>query len=250
MDLFASVRGFFAPEIETFSETKDGIRYSISEKGDMRYFKFNGIVYSQLSKSSVLVYSYHDKFLLLPALYEKPRILLIGLGAGTIPYQLSKLYPGMFSLDVVDTNPESINHTKKFLQTNELPFNVIIESGEKYVEKCTNQYDIIIQDAFVNDRIPAQFTDDKFIASAKKALSPDGILAINYAPEVVYLPFYKYKLRKQFQHVYHISHISMGNYILLSSKQFDKKEMLDKIEARTWSESNAKILLKSYKSMK
>ena len=41
-----------------------------------------------------------DYFTPLPLLYDKPNILMIGLGGGTIVYQINKLYSRKISMDV------------------------------------------------------------------------------------------------------------------------------------------------------
>ncbi len=249
MKLIADFKAFFAPEIEIYSVKKHDTRYSITQKGSMAFFKVDGIVYSQLDNKSIYTHSYHDKFLLLPLIYERSRILIIGLGAGTVPYQLSELYHRKVSTDVVELSPDYVALTERFLPKGGVDFNIIIESGEKFVEKQANKYDIIIQDVYQDAHVPAAFLQDKFMEDAYKALRPDGILAINYAPEVVYLPIYMHNLSKHFRYVYRIKHISLGNYIIICSKTLNKAKILERLNSRIEIDSGNKYLLKAYKSM-
>ena len=245
------MKGLLIPEIETYHLTRGKTRYTISKKGPRRFLKVNGVIYSESNEESLYLGSYHDYFLPLPLMYRKPRILMLGLGAGTIPFQLSALYADKVSIDVVEVNKDYVKLTKKFLPPNGIDFNIIIGDGAAFVERKKDKYDIIIQDVY--DRgvhIPEQFLDGRFIAAAYDALKDDGILAINFAPDVFYLPVYLHKLRKSFRHVYRMSHIRFANYIILCSKKLDKRQMAKLVESRMQINDENKFLLKAYRSMR
>ena len=128
---------------------------------------------------------------------------MLGLGAGTIPFQLSKLYPGKLSIDVVEVNCDYVDLTRKFLPPAQNRLQHNNPGWRGFCQEEQRQVDIIIQDAY--DRgvhIPEQFLDKTFISAAHGALKDDGILAINFAPDVFYLPLYMRKLRKSFKYVY------------------------------------------------
>ncbi len=251
MGIISALKGLFVPEVEIYRLDRGKTRYTISKKGERSFLKVNGVIYSELDSKSLYLGSYHDYFLPLPALYSKPRILMLGLGAGTIPFQLSKLYPGKLSIDVVEVNCDYVDLTRKFLPPGKIDFNIIIQDGADFVKKSKGKYDIIIQDAY--DRgvhIPEQFLDKTFISAAHGALKDDGILAINFAPDVFYLPLYMRKLRKSFKYVYRISHIHFANYILLCSKKFGKKQINEQVASKMRANEDNGSLLKAYRSMR
>lgn len=212
-----------------------GMTYRIIEKGKKRIFTVNGLRYSALDSGSYFSGSFHDYFMPLPLLYGRARVLVIGLGTGTIPYLLARAYGSRVSIDAVELDRECIRMTKKFLPKRRRGFKVIFGDGAEYVRKCRSKYDIIMQDAYMTDRppnpqhIPRAFLEDRFMAAARNALADDGILAINYAPSALYLPFYLRRLRRHFGHVYRIRHIFLGNYILICSKRYDKRRILQRM---------------------
>ena len=251
MGLMRDLREFLVPEKETYRLMKGGTRYTISKKGDRSFLKVNGVIYSELDRKSIYLHSYHDYFLPLPLMYDKPKILMLGLGAGTIPFHLSKLYAGRFSMDVVELDRGYVGLTKRFLPDSKMNFKIVIGDGAKFVERKKNKYDIIIQDVYDDgSRIPKQFLDRRFIGAAHDALKDDGILAINYAPNLFYLPVYLHRLKKSFRHVYRMSHISFANYILLCSKEFDKKQIVKSVESKMRIDEDNRFLLKAYRSMR
>lgn len=241
--------GMFLPEVEVYRESRNGVTYTISQKGRTRFLRVNGIVYSQLSKDSVYAHTYHDKFLPLPLLYGGARVLVIGLCGGTIPYQLSRMYGGKVSVDAVDVDAGSAELARRFLPEGRTDFNIIIAPGERFIEGCREEYDIIIQDAYVGSRVPQEFLDHRFMSAAFAALRDDGILAINFIPDgEVTTDTYVLNLRKYFSNVYVIGHRIPGNQVIICSKRLDKAQIVSAMRSRM-SDSRKKELLRSYETM-
>ncbi len=239
----------FHPEVEIYRESRNGVTYTISEKGRMRFLKANGIVYSQLSRSSLYVHTYHDKFMPLPLLYSSAKVLVIGLCGGTIPYQMSRMYAGRVSIEAVDIDDGAEALARKFLPEGRIDFNIIVAPGDKFVEMHKNYYDIIIQDAYIGSSVPQEFLDHRFISAACTALRPDGVLAINFIPGgELTTEMYVLNLRKYFDHVYVISHKHMGNQVLICSKRLDKAQMLSMMGSLR-SNVNKNELLRAYETM-
>ena len=150
-----------------------------------------------------------------------------------------------------EIDKDYLDLTKRFLPAGSINFKIIIGDGAEFVRKSKNKYDIIIQDVYERGvRIPGQFLGKKFIGAAYDALTDDGMLAINFAPDVIYLPVYLHKLRKSFGHVYRISHIRFANYIILCSKKLDKRQMLRLVESKMKMNEGNRSLLKAYRSMR
>ncbi len=224
-----------------------GTGYKIIEKKGRRLLTASGIIYSALNGASNFSGTYHDYFLPLPLLFRKPHVLVIGLGAGTIPFLLSRMYGKRVRIDVAETDRECIRLAGKFLPKGRHGFRIIHGDGAKYVVGRSGSYDIIIQDAFVewgalgSLHIPSAFLHDGFISDAADALSDNGILAINYAPNALYLPIYLRRLRRHFRHVYRMRHIFLGSYIIVCSKSLDRKAMLRVVSSEFLSEGSGRV---------
>ena|GEM_PF-6084008 len=109
---------------------------------------------------------------------------MIGLGAGTIPYQMINVYDNI-KVIALDTSNAMIEITKKLIPKNVLKKLRLLEiDGIKYFNKniryFENFYNLIILDAYVDDKIPSGFYREDFIKKVYKFLKEDGILAINF----------------------------------------------------------------------
>jgi spermidine synthase len=111
---------------------------------------------------------------------EKPqRVLVIGLGGGSIPSFLHKHYP-QAAIDVVDIDPEVVSVAKRFFGFREdATMRAHVADGRKFIEDCREPYDIIVLDAYGKDSIPYSLATVEFIRSVKRALSPRGIVVSN-----------------------------------------------------------------------
>lgn len=114
------------------------------------------------------------------AFVEEPkRVLIVGLGGGTIPQFLHKHYPTM-KIDVVEIDPEVVAVAKKFFGVREDPLlSIHVDDGRKFIEKCRKPYDIIFLDAFGFDNIPYHLATREFLTAVRKALSPKGVVVGN-----------------------------------------------------------------------
>jgi len=211
----------------------------------------DNIVYSRLKDGTIYTRSYWDYFSVLPALYSNPKILMIGLGGGTIPYQINHLFGSRAKIDVVEIDPNMVTASKAFLP-GKIDANIIIEDGIAYVAKCKGEYDIIILDSFKKDNIPDPFFEEKFIENVYNALTDDGVFAINYTFSTIgVLRQHSYKaiMEKRFN-VYAINLQPMlANQIFIASKRFSKEEMLELLEKGFPKDAENAFILNGYKRM-
>jgi spermidine synthase len=229
---------------------RGGKRYSlrIYQKGSLRTLEYNNTIHSMLDREKRYVNAYYDYFLPLPLLFQKAKVLVIGLGGGSIPFLLKEMYGERVSVDVVEFDRLMVEGAKKFLPSGRLPFKVTIADGLSHIKRTKKKYDIVILDAFINDRIPYPFTRAEFINDTSRALSANGILAINYAPDLIYLQLYLHRLRKQFK-TYKIRHVLFGNYILICSKKLDSAQIKGVIRSKLKEDAANRHVLKKYSKL-
>ena len=206
----------------------------ISENGNVRSLSFNGIVYSRINLNSVYTREYWD--MLMPLAYIAPRanVLMIGLGGGTIAYQMKRLRGDDVSIDVVEIDKNMADAMKRFLPGDRGDgVNVILGDGADYVHAPKRRYDVIILDAYVNSLIPEQFFSRNFLEGASSALKDKGVLALNYINSVnteQRLSDYVGRADNLFS-VYELStlHVTL-NRIVLFSKGMRRQDIVSSVE--------------------
>ncbi|MCL5101824.1 MAG: hypothetical protein M1544_00495 [Candidatus Marsarchaeota archaeon] len=156
----------------------NGARIRIIKKGPYKELLYNNTVFSRLIEGRILTGSYWDYFLPLPSMFKDPKILVIGLGGGTIPYQIESVYKDA-RIDVVEID-EAIASMYKIFIGKPLRSNIIMGDGIEYMSAHKNEYDIIILDAYIDDDMPSEFLSNSMIENAYFALKEKGVLAINY----------------------------------------------------------------------
>lgn len=187
-------------------------------------------IYSILDKRSIYTHSYFDYFIPLAYLYESPKVLMIGMGGGTILLQLNKLLGDKVHVDTVDVNKDIVEFAQKYF-LNGTKTDIYIADGAQYVSGKKNAYDIIILDAFKGPRVPEQFFDEKFIEDANAALGEDGILAINIDVYDTHLDKYIAKLGKLFKVYKFRTSLHDSNVIIICSKKFDREYISNAVKA-------------------
>ena len=110
------------------------------------------------------------------------RILVIGLGGGTLPMTFHKLYPEA-QIDSVEIDPAVVDVAKRFFDFEESEnVKVIARDGRVYVKQAARfnrQYDYIILDAFNGDYIPEHLMTKEWLEEVKSILAPGGVLIAN-----------------------------------------------------------------------
>ncbi|MGC8647783.1 MAG: spermidine synthase [Candidatus Micrarchaeia archaeon] len=197
----------------------------VRERNGERTLFYNGITFSRIRKDSLFTNGYWDYFMPLPLAFENAKVLLIGLGGGTVPYQLETLYHDI-SIDVIEIDPNMVSMSKVMLPRS-LRANIIIGDGAQYIKNVSNEYDIIILDTYLNAKIPGAFLEEGFVQDAWKALRARGILAINYALTIDNIPYFETYIRKLggYFDVGVVSAYNLGNRIIVCEKGMKREEL-------------------------
>ncbi len=114
------------------------------------------------------------------AFCEDPgRVLIVGLGGGTLPGFLHKHYPNTL-IDVVDIDPGVVEAAKLFFGFREdRTLRAHVADGRRFIEQSRTPYDIIFLDAFGTENIPYHLATQEFLRGVRRALSPRGIVVAN-----------------------------------------------------------------------
>ena len=115
------------------------------------------------------------------ALCEEPRrILVVGLGGGSLPMFLRKHYPAA-GIDVAEIDPDVVDVAKKYFGFREDErMHARTGDGRQFIENARQaDYDIIFLDAFGARDVPKHLTTLEFLQSTRRALKPNGVVVSN-----------------------------------------------------------------------
>lgn len=201
---------------------------SVSENADIRCMGFMiknrmslmGCEYLKTPDLMVLGFSK----LLLASLYLDPnpkKILVIGMGVGTMPKAFTKLYPDVI-VDTVEIDPAVAKLAKEYFNFKESSQSrFYIEDGRMYVKHAIKegaQYDIVILDAFNGDYIPEHMLTKDFLEEVKQILTPSGVLAANTFPSSGLYPNESATYEAVFGKFYNLNQGGKGNRVILAKK--------------------------------
>ena len=130
-----------------------------------------------------LVFNYTK--MMLGALYFNPtpkRILIIGLGGGTLPMALQALVPDA-KIDCVEIDPTVVEVAKRFFYfVPAAGTRIVTEDGRVFVKHALQdgaRYDLVMLDAFDREYIPEHMLTKEFLTEVTGLLTEDGVLAAN-----------------------------------------------------------------------
>ncbi len=244
--------GAFTRTSRQYSITSAGKKLEIIRYHDgTREVRYNNVVYSRINPKSIFTHSYWDYFLPLAYLCSNPKILMIGLGGGTIAYQFEKAGVHAERFDIVEVDRDMIEIARVFYPSSKA--NVIEANGLDYIKGKEGMYDLIILDAYINYSIPSQFTSKGFIDDAYAALAGNGVLAINYLQDATgshLADAFIEALKGRFD-VYALeTRITLYNAILIASKSIDGAGIYKAVSAGMPKEYAEANLMHSYANMK
>ncbi len=105
--------------------------------------------------------------------------LVVGLGGGSVVKRMWRDYPWMH-LDVVELDAEVVEVARAFFALPEDErINVVVDDGRAFMRLAPDPYDIVIVDAFDDDRIPVGLLTEEFMREVRDRLTEDGVVAWN-----------------------------------------------------------------------
>lgn len=150
--------------LRTLFFEKGGVRQSVAKVGDPDHIE---LPYARAMPVAL-------------ALVDRPqRILVVGLGGGTIPTFLHKHYP-QTTIDAVDIDPHVLAVAKQYFAFREdSTMRAYVCDGRRFIENCRKPYDIIFLDAFGSESIPYHLATREFLSAVRRAVTPNGVAVGN-----------------------------------------------------------------------
>ncbi len=156
--------------------------------------------------------------MMMAALYLNPspqRILIIGLGGGTLPRTLQKILPTA-RIDVVEIDPAVVRVAHKYFDfVPARATRVFEEDGRVFAKRMGKQqarYDLVMLDAFDHEYIPEHLLTREFLGEIKGLLAEGGVLAANtFATSRLY----DFESATYFSAFGHFYRLKRGNRVIL-----------------------------------
>ncbi len=116
---------------------------------------------------------------------DPKRVLIIGLGGGSIAKKYNHEFPSM-ELDVAEIDPEVIQVAKKYFYFQEgKNVRVHAQDGRLFLMRVPRRYDIILLDAYYADAVPFHLTTREFFQIADSKLTSKGAVVVNLIGSVI-----------------------------------------------------------------
>lgn len=169
---------------ETHSKFNGDIK--VVDKGKTRKLIINGILQSSNFDSPIIPKMCWGKIAQVTSeLSNVGRILVLGLGGGTIAKLLSIKYPGI-EIVSVDIDPVVVDVARKYFDLDSIQNHRIIvadacgvvTSPEEY-GLSPNEFDAVIVDIFQGEVYPDIGNSGSFFAGIKKLIRPEGLAIFN-----------------------------------------------------------------------
>jgi spermidine synthase len=161
----------------------------VTDDGSLRCMQFT-VRKDQRNQSCVdlkaplrLVFPYTRMMLASLLLDPSPtNVLIVGLGGGTLPATLARLYPNA-RVDVVELDPAVVVVAKAYFDFAPTPnMNVFEQDARVWVKRAASaprRYDLVMLDAFNGDYIPEHLMTREYLLEVRELLVDGGIVAAN-----------------------------------------------------------------------
>ncbi len=162
------------------TQQPDGTRELILNEGQAIHSIYNP------DPNTVLTGWYWDYFLAAPYFNrgftpdKLQHVGIIGLAAGTIAHQFTRVY-GPVPIDGVEIDPAIVDVGRRYFGMNEPNLHVYEQDGRTFIETTSARYDLVAIDAFQQPYIPFQLTTREFFQKIHEHLSASGVVVLNTA---------------------------------------------------------------------
>jgi len=107
-------------------------------------------------------------------------VLILGLGLGSIPYMLEKIFHRNYHYTAVEWDETVAELAAKYtLSRLSSPVEIVTADAEIFVQITEEQYDMVVVDIFEDDLTPPQFETMAFLQKCNNLIRPGGLLLFN-----------------------------------------------------------------------
>jgi len=172
-------------ETELFQERYRGnshfgeIRVLDRRDGRMRLFFNDNLIqntYDPQTQKSLSAFTYALSGLARAYTASIRDVLCIGLGVGIVPLEFAR--EGA-NVDVVEINPAVLPVASRFFDLKPEKMRITIDDGRHFLNRCRQDYDVIVLDAFLGDSSPSHLMTREAFRAIAHRLRPQGTLVIN-----------------------------------------------------------------------
>ncbi|MBI5231231.1 MAG: fused MFS/spermidine synthase, partial [Coriobacteriales bacterium] len=157
-------------------------RLLVTEAGDVRNLRFDRSRQSSMSLRDPYSSDIRYPDYLHLAMAAKPdakRVLVVGLGGGTLIKRMWRDYPGV-QVDAVEIDPDVVDVAKRYFALPDDPrVRITVQDGRRFIQTTRETYDVIVMDAYYDDALPFHLATTEFFREAKGRLNRDGVLIYN-----------------------------------------------------------------------
>lgn len=178
------------------------------------------------------VYSYDDLYLNFRQSFQAmnlrhrsiQNVLVLGLGLGSIPLMLEKVFKKKYNYTLVEIDEKVISLAYKYtLDDLESSIEVVCQDAAEYIYNDQAVYDLIAIDLFIDDITPSIFESIKFLNAVKQRLAPNALLMYNrltYNDQLADKTehFFKTKFKRVFKQA---NQLSLNSNKMLFNKPID-----------------------------
>lgn len=157
-------------------------RITVSDEGSIRYLKLDNYWQSALDRHNPrrTVFAYAD-YMHLPLVFipEPRRMMLIGLGGGTIPARYVADYASVV-VTVAEIDPAVVATAREYFEVaTGGRLQIDARDGRLHLRLVEEPQDLILTDAYLKDTIPFHLATREFFLLARQRLAPGGLVASN-----------------------------------------------------------------------
>jgi spermidine synthase len=108
------------------------------------------------------------------------KVLVLGLGLGSVPQMLEKKFNKQFEYHLVEIDEVIIGLAQEYILTSlKSPMQIIHTDAMVYLNVCREKYDLIIMDIFEDNKVPKIFETKEAVSGMKNLLAKNGCLLYN-----------------------------------------------------------------------
>lgn len=152
---------------------------------------------------------------------QPQRILVAGLGGGTIPTVMRELYPDAV-IDVLEVDQAVVNVAEDYFYfAEDENMQVHVVDARVFIKRAglrEQQYDYIVLDAFSGEYIPEHLLSREFLEEVKAILTPDGVVVANTFSGSRLYDYESVTYQAVFGEFYNFKLPGSGNRLILAQK--------------------------------